>query len=386
MASTFVDVEPSVLKWARVSAGASLEQAAKWASVPVDRYEAWEGDAPNNDVKKPTLPKLIKLAEMFQRPIAMMFLAEPPKEHKPIRDFRKPQAVAMPHTREFRIQLRHALERRNVALELLQELEEAAEIFPLSTSISDDPEVVAARIREVMKISVADQRGWKYGNEGDFAFKCWREAIEALGVLVFQFSGVSREEMQGLAIPEFPLPIIAVNGGDATNAKTFSLFHELTHLILREEGLCDFSDSNAIEIFCNRVAGEFLVPKGALLAERIVKEHVGKVWADDELDALAKLYRVSEETILRRLLTFNLTTNDFYSQWRAIRARRRPSRKSFPVDPDVKAVNRHGRKYANIVMRGYNEGVVTVNDAASFLTVRSRYLPDVRERLNKPIA
>jgi hypothetical protein len=40
-------------------------------------------------------------------------------------------------------------------------------------------------------------------------------------------------------------------------------------------------------------------------------------WSNDELQALASIYRTSEETVLRRFLTFDLTSPAFYQRKRA---------------------------------------------------------------------
>lgn len=77
-------VTPSVLKWARQSVGAPLTLAAQRAGVTTERVEAWEaGEA------EPTVAKLRVLAKLYQRPLAVFFLPEPPLEFDALRDFRK---------------------------------------------------------------------------------------------------------------------------------------------------------------------------------------------------------------------------------------------------------------------------------------------------------
>ena len=65
--------------------------------------------------------------------------------------------------------------------------------------------------------------------------------------------------MRGLCIFHDEVPIILLNGKDTTNGRIFSLFHELTHLLLGESAICENNESSKEEIFCNAVAGEFLV-------------------------------------------------------------------------------------------------------------------------------
>jgi Zn-dependent peptidase ImmA (M78 family) len=72
-----------------------------------------------------------------------------------------------------------------------------------------------------------------------------------------------------------------LNGGDAQVGRTFSLLHELCHLILRDGGLCLPGDDRIreetdLEALCNRVAGATLVPAESLLAEPIVRRVAGR--------------------------------------------------------------------------------------------------------------
>jgi len=82
------------------------------------------------------------------------------------------------------------------------------------------------------------------------------------------------------------------------------LLYEI-RIVLRSGGVCDLqeTESESIETYCNRVAGEVLVPRDALLCEETVVENGGNtVWEDWRLKLLADRYMVSQEVILRRLL------------------------------------------------------------------------------------
>jgi len=76
--------------------------------------------------------------------------------------------------------------------------------------------------------------------------------------------------------------------------------------------------TNQIEVFCNHFAGAVLVPKSDLLYHRLVREVPPFVveWPDNILQELADDFKVSRETVLRRLLVFARTTRDFYMRKR----------------------------------------------------------------------
>ena len=48
-----------------------------------------------------------------------------------------------------------------------------------------------------------------------------------------------------------------------------------------DENALDFE--RTVETYCNRVAGEVLVPKEALLEEQIVKRNVNNIWSDNDI-------------------------------------------------------------------------------------------------------
>lgn len=79
-----IPVNPDVLRWARETAGWSLEDVAFKMKKDVDTVSSWErGNA------SPTYIQLEKLAyQIFKRPIALFFFPEPPEEKTPKQSFR----------------------------------------------------------------------------------------------------------------------------------------------------------------------------------------------------------------------------------------------------------------------------------------------------------
>ena len=142
-----------------------------------------------------------------------------------------------------------------------------------------------------------------------------------IGVLVFQSAGIAPKEMLGFSLSIHPLPVIGVNRKLAPNGRTFTLLHECVHVFMRESSLCDIEEGftrapreQAIEIFCNAVAAATLVPQDALLSEELVRNHGSEArdWSDEELSSLGRTFGVSNEVVLRRLLTFGRTSRQFY--------------------------------------------------------------------------
>ena len=251
-------------------------------------------------------------------------------------------------------------------------------------TLADNPDTVAERIRDVLGVDLETQRRWPTRRE---TFLEWRSAIEDVGVLVFQMSRIESEEVRGFSIADRPLPVIASNRKETENGRIFTLFHELTHVLLRAESLCDLSEDirlpperRRVEIFCNHVAGAALAPMDVLLASPVVARHDdAPEWDDDALDVLARQFNVSREVILRRLLIARRTTEDFYRQWR--RAHPPPPRgKSGPITPAVDTISLLGPTYTRLVLRNLYEGRITSSDVSNQLRIKLKHLPELEKR------
>lgn len=379
-------VQPQMLIWARTTAGYSIEDAARKLQAKPARLESWEsGEA------RPTINQLRKMSRVYKRPLAAFYLPEPPKDFVVMNDFRRQyNKEARRKSPILRFGMRQAEYRRDVALQLYEELGEAPPTFEVSADIHEAPEVLAARLRRLLNISYEVQTSWR----GDYqALNGWREALEQLGILVFQTPGVERTEMRGFSISARPLPVIAVNSKDAVVGRVFSMMHELVHIVLNESGICDLMEGwldpaqeNYAEVFCNRVAGALLVPANQLTREPEVQANKGETaWVDGDLESLARRYRVSRETILRRLLILDRTSEGFYQhkrqqyqeEWQAIQVLRKG--KKVVVPRETIAVSRTGGYFTRLVLEGYAADRITGTDVTRFLDVSLKYLPAIRD-------
>ncbi len=120
-----------------------------------------------------------------------------------------------------------------------------------------------------------------------------------------------------------PMPVIVLNVKDHPNARIFSLLHEFCHLILANGETPDVHDklmepqNHLIEIFCNAVAGETLVPSQEI-ADFPAMNLTGKSywWEDSRLKSLAKKFSIPLDVILRQLLITNKITDGDFQEFR----------------------------------------------------------------------
>jgi len=380
-------IRPELLIWARRTTGFEIVQVAKKLQIPPERLEEWERDA-----GRPTMVQLRKLAKVYKRPLGVFYLPEPPPDVRPLHDFRRlPGKVAGVQSPELRFEIRRAHSRRELVLDLSQGVGGPPPTFALSATLADNPETLGTAIRIALGIRYEDQIISGGPHE---TLNAWRSALENAGVLVFQATTVAVTEIRGFSIGEAPLPAVVVNIKDSPRGRTFTMLHELAHLVLHKGGLCDtledgerHPEDKRAEIFCNHVAGATLVPKQHLLAEELVRGKPRPAeWPDDDVERLAKRYGVSREVVLRRLLTFDCITHGFYD--RKIRryheeyeeqAQQHPARGFAP--PHMMAISAVGPFFARLVLSSYYQDHITASEVSDFLEVRLRHLPKIEASL-----
>ena len=377
-------VTPALLRWARESAGFSVGEAAAKVPTKPERLESWEsGD------DQPTINQLRKLGVVYKRPIAVFYLAEPPRGWAALRDFRRlPGEVYGAQSPRLRMEIRRARTRREVAIELYQELGEAIPEFEIEGTIGDNPSELAESIREALGVSIHRQFEWKGHYE---AYNGWREAIENRGILIFQASRIEVGEMRGFCVSDKPLPVIGVNSADSVHGRIFSVIHELVHIALSESGISDLvteterpPEEQAIEVFCNQVAAEILVPSEVLSSIPAVKRKTSPEWDSRTLAGLSRAFGVSKEVILRRLVTIGKSSHGFYELQRdkwAAEYTALPPKKGGPVPQERLAISSSGRRFTQLVLNSYYREVISVSDVSGYLNLRVKHFGKLENEL-----
>ncbi|MGC2413545.1 MAG: ImmA/IrrE family metallo-endopeptidase [Stellaceae bacterium] len=392
--STEALVEPAILAWARASAGFSVEEAAHSLQTKPKKVIAWEEGS-----ESPSMSQLRRMAAAYKRLLSDFYLPSPPREDPIPHDFRRlPGDIAFHYSRALRYQLRLARQRRELALELATELETELPGPPIASAplnLNIDPEEAGAEVRKLLGVTLEEQRKWR---DPRVSYNAWRVHIERAGILVFQATGIATRETLGFSMPDRPLPVIAVNRKLRPNGRTFTLLHEFVHILLEQSSICDIeekllrpSEEQRTEVFCNAAAAAALVPRDALLADRLVAAHPARPreWSNDELGSLGRGFGVSEEVILRRLLTMGRTTSAFYGARRASWG----SLLDSPPPPDPEAEFRRnmpqevisdlGRPFTGLVVESYINSYTSLSDVSRYLGLRAEQLPKVRELLTR---
>lgn len=378
----FATVEPELLTWAREAASLSAEVAARKIGVRTAQVAEWE-----LGIGRPTVVQLRKAAEAYRRPLAAFFLPEPPASPVLPHDFRRlPAGAPAEPSATLTLQMRRARRRRSVALALTSGLGHEATDFLLRASLDEDAETVAARANAWLGVVVDEHERWS----GDYGPLNARVAVlETRGILIFQTGDVALEEMRGFTLGERRLPVIVLNAKDAPRGRVFTLMHELTHLMLGQDGVCDplgvgrlaRSPDERVEVYCNRVAGAILVPRDALLAHPLLAREAGtRDWSDEEIRELADHFAVSREAIVRRLVIVGRATEPFYDRKRELylgQYRRAARGREGFAPPFRVAVRDNGRQYTRVVLEALDREQITLADVSDYLGVRIKHLEKI---------
>ncbi|MBR1165024.1 XRE family transcriptional regulator [Bradyrhizobium elkanii] len=371
-------INPAMLAWARKQAGFSPDEAARRLHLDERRLGALE-----NGEETPTFAKLLDIAELYKRPVSLFYLKTPPKGWQPIQDFRRLPGVDDGFSPQLTFAIRQARERREIALTVRDELGQEVQPFDLKATLKSDVEKLGQQIRNYLGVTEAKQQ--RFGRK---AFDGWRLAIEAKDVLVFVVPRLKIREMRGTALAEQKMPVILVNGKDRGNGRVFTLLHEFCHLALRQSGVSNLGgDRNdaphpEVEKFCNAVAAAALMPLDWLLSESLVAQKGSqKSWHDGELEALALRFGVSQEAVLRRLLTLGRTSQAFYDSKRAdfqkIYAQLDEQKEPSDGGPKYHYVvlSQLGRTFTQLIFQGYHDRYFTLRDVAGLLNMKVTTVP-----------
>jgi len=364
---------PTVLVWARRESGYASEHVARRLGVKEGRIAEWEsGD------RVPTIRQLGGLAKMYHRPLGVFFRPKPPTVPALATEYRRLPGLSPGHeSPELRLAIRKMSNRRETMVDFLEETGERLVEFRLETYLNQEPSAVAERLREALAVSMDVQLGW---SSEWAAWSAWREAVENLGVLVFQFPGVALEEVRGISLLHWPLPVAGVNSKETSpEARAFTLIHEVVNLMLaagKEEQPAARETRRgpswlAVERFAEEAASHVLIP------ERSLREFAGSSSADHwdvpTVRRLARKFRVTPLAMATRLRSSDLIGWNRYREWKrdweAHVARLKPRSGGFAT-PVGKTLGRAGLPFTKLVLEAMAGNRITSDQAARYLDLK----------------
>lgn len=384
-------ITPKVFKWARESARITEEVAASKVAVSVEKIKEWE-----NGENFPTIRQAQKLAKAYKRPFALLFLPEIPYDFQPLQDFRKKGSKALSTSSLFII--REIQQKQEWISDLNKEDNEEVKPFVGKYSIKDNPVEVANDILTTLQINPLNYRLNNPILE-------WIDKAESNGIFISRTSFIhsrlklDSNEIQGFAIADNYAPFIFINSDDWNAPQLFTLVHELAHLWIAETGISNdiepaikkVEEYNPIELFCNEVAANALMPNEYMsILENKTFQNA------NELFKSAKKIGVSSFALLVRSLNLKIISLNQYQKLKIQadfeymeflkreeerKARQKKKEKTTGPSYYLLQLNRNSRLFTQTVLDAFRGGVIEPTQASNLLNVKVNKFPKLEAQM-----
>jgi Zn-dependent peptidase ImmA (M78 family)/transcriptional regulator with XRE-family HTH domain len=383
-------VNPNILKWARETAGLTLEDASEKLDIGeahgvsgeerLAGYEAGE--------REPSRPLLLRMSKQYRRPLLIFYMSEAPRLGERGQDFRTlPPEYS--HTQDALVDalIRDVRARQEMVRALLEDEDEAVPLpFVASRTMRDGVDSVLQSIQETLSLDLEQYRGGKLLNRGPSGFTYLRQQAEKVGIYVLLIGNLGShhtaldvETFRGFALADEVAPFIVINDQDAETAWAFTLLHELGHIWLGATGVSGANAATAVEQFCNDLAGRFFLPANEIDALRDLRG-AGFEAALIRINHFAQHRNISRSMVVYKLYREGIIAHDLWShlttfyrnQWRGARETQRERNRDQEGGPNYYVVKRHrlGEALVKLTRRMLAERALSPSKAAKVLGVK----------------
>ena len=311
MPTVTVNIQPEIISWAL-----NQVQNEKLDDKLMNNIIQWL-----NGTKTPTFNQIEDFSKKANIPLGYFFLKTPPVEEMKLLEYRTVDSIQLANPSRNLIDTIHEMENiQDWMKDYRQEM--GFDVLPIVGCMRDtrDVQSVVDRIRKDLELDITWYEKYRDSRE---TFGFIRSQLETCGVIVMMNGVVGKNTHRALDINEFRAfamldewaPLVFVNAADSNGARLFSLLHEVAHIWL---GLDDLYNDRCncihgvsmVEILCNTVAGELIVPKHIFLN----KWHDGAADIYAVITELAKYFRCGESVIARKALDCKKITQDVYNK------------------------------------------------------------------------
>ncbi len=375
-----------ILSWARETAKLEIEDAARKLQISDGKVaSAAEKLLSYEDgTKDPSRPMLLKMSKVYRRPLLTFYLDNPPRTGDRGEDFR-----TLPD--DFEVE-------ENAYVDTLIQDIKACQSTIRETLIDEDEEIrlgfigkntvdqgvgrIVQTIQEVLDINLNDH--YRMQNSYDEAFRVLRQQAENAGIFVLLkgnlgsfHTNIGVNVFRGFALSDDIAPFIVINDRDAKSAWSFTLIHEMAHIVLGQTGVSGAYAEREIEKFCNDVASEFLLPaedfeafRPSNFEFRNIKDEVADYAFSQKISSSHISYRLYRRGDIDKDLWTKL--RDFYKQqWHEQREKYRTKNRQKEGWPNYYVVRRHKLgALVGLVQRLTYSGALSTTKAGMLLGVR----------------
>ena len=362
-------INPIILRWAREECGFTPVEIATRIHVDREQYLAWERSGTGI-----SLDDLVSLSKVCKRQIAFFFLPNIPERTKKPNDFRNLEPAKSKLSDKTLLAIRRTARFQDFLLQL-HGPEYYRNKYSWLTDYRDsyigklDSDESVNWMRNLLDYPVGEQT--KASIDNATSYKRWRNSVEhSLGIHVFQFA-MPPAEAQGFSYSESLPYCITINNAYPATSRTFTLFHELSHILRSQSGLCKPEDTiirreeTAVEYDCNSYAGSLLLPSNEVTPAK----------DKETIFQYATKFKISSEVYLRRLFSLgHISESEFLALLDEIRKSVLPTKPYYSHYPVNRSINSRGEALFHSTIDAMNHGRVSYSLASDILGLKVNYL------------
>lgn len=263
--------------------------------------------------KRPTFSQIKTVSKKTHIPFGYFMFQKPPKEDLSILEYRTIDSLDVDINSRDLIDVKYSLERiqnwyRDLRInEGYSPLDFVGVIEP-----TGNKEEIANYARTLLGLKLTWFEKMPTSRK---SFDFLRAKLEYIGVLVIVAGKVNENTRRKINVSQFRamalidnyVPIIFINSNDTDSGRLFSLLHEFIHVLVGKHNLYNLPPAynykehdepvSKLEVFCNAVAAEILVPDELFLT-KWQTETVSDI--KEKVSSLAQYFKCSRNVIARK--------------------------------------------------------------------------------------
>jgi Zn-dependent peptidase ImmA (M78 family) len=316
---------------------------------------------------------LIMLAKLVQKPWTVFLLDDPEKPA----GFGHDNRTLNNRRQGLGSEMIKILEDTKFMLDVSKEIDSNYQVsLPVqSISLTNNPQKAGENLRDLLDID--EEQCAKIYDPREM-FNYWKDLVQTFGIYVSE-RALPLGQVRAFSLLSANKAAIVLSTKDSYTARSFSLFHELCHILLRNTGVCDLNAFSSVETerFCNQFSAAFLAPSKIL---NVLIEKYSSLENTNELaEKIAHDLKMSKVAASIRLNDFGIEVPiDFHFE--ALK-----KKKAGPGESGgnyyATAINAAGVKFSKQVFNAVSDGMITNRDAAHFLGVGEKTMSSFKTNL-----
>lgn len=317
--TTRITVESSVLEWAVKKSNIKFDEVVK----KFPKYNEWVAGT-----VFPTYNQLVSFSSFTKIPFGYFMLKEPPVETLPLVEFRTidTEQIGEP-SRELVDTIKDMENKQEWMRNYL--IDQGYTPNTIVSSIKFSDSLGSLEVATDIRNKVGLKFDWyRHTNSRIESYDYLKRILSENGILIMQngtaLGNTHRQldinEFRAFALVDEYAPLIFINIKDTASGKTFSILHELVHIILGVDSLYNkpfynqyLKSEDKVEILCNSVAAELLVPTSDFIDKWRSNFTISRS-IENTVTLLSEWYKISQVVIARKALDNNFISQVSYNK------------------------------------------------------------------------